>query len=61
MTAGVDRFLVVWTDATEMVAFAPEDADTVVSVLAQTAVELAEPRCTNGRPVSLTMLVATPA
>ncbi|MEU5940277.1 barstar family protein [Micromonospora sp. NPDC047548] len=55
----VDRVLVVWTDAAEMMAVAPEDADTAVSVLVQTVTDLAEPKYTQGRPVSVTVLIVT--
>ncbi|WP_326560011.1 barstar family protein [Micromonospora sp. NBC_01796] len=56
----VDRVLVVWTDAAEMTAAAPVDADTAASVLVQTAADLAEPRYTQGHPVfSVTVLMVT--
>ncbi|MFD2764797.1 barstar family protein [Micromonospora eburnea] len=55
----VGQVLVVWTDAAEMIVTAPEDADTAVSVLVQTATDLAEPKYTQGRPLSVTVLLAT--
>ncbi|WP_446216269.1 barstar family protein [Micromonospora sp. IBHARD004] len=56
---GVDRVLLVWTDAAEMLAAAPDEADIAFGVLVQTAADLAEPKYTQGRPVSVTVLTAT--
>ncbi|MEU4679097.1 barstar family protein [Micromonospora sp. NPDC023737] len=59
LALGADRILLVWTNAARMVAVSPDEADTAMAVLADVAAMLAEPKFTQGRPVSLAVLAVT--
>lgn len=56
---GADQVLLLWPNAAQLVAAVPGEADIALEVLADVAATLAEPRYTQGRPVSLTVLTAT--